>query len=357
MPLRVLRVIYDLQTGGVQRQLLRVAPCLRELGVELSVCCLHEEGDLAPVFAEAGIPVKVIPFRSRMDPMGLWRLRRHVASERFDVVHSHMYASNVATTAALWLTGTPIVNGYHSESPFANDHQSAWARWCARQRRVRLLAVSEAVRSGVIAGGVPNGAIVTVHNGISRPASAAPPISGEGPLRLVWIGRFVKQKRPQLALRIVQELIGRGVDVRLTFVGDGPQLESTQAECARLGLGEAVEFVGRQRDVRPFLHQGHLYLSTSDREGFANTLLEAFAEGRGAIATDIPPNREASGDSGAAALCQGEAGQWAGAIATLAADRSAIARMGAIAWERAGLFTVETTARKTLELYEGLLRG
>ena len=46
-----------------------------------------------------------------------------------------------------------------------------------------------------------------------------------------------------------------------------------------LGLGQRVEFVGKQADVRPFLWQADLFILASEDEGAPLVLLEAMACG------------------------------------------------------------------------------
>jgi glycosyltransferase involved in cell wall biosynthesis len=343
---RVLRVIYDLQTGGVQRMILRSIPPLREMGWQLDVCCLKYEGSLAPVFRDAGAQVHVVPFSSRLDPIALWKLRRLVRREGYALVHSHMYASNASTAIALLGSGVPVISGYHSQTPFSDASQRRMARRLDRITRATI-AVSGAVREPLLQAGVSAEKIHVVHNGVEIPEEVAP--LPPFPLRLVWIGRFVKQKRPELALAIAEELHRASVDYTLNFVGEGPNYEKLKNLAATMTCRERVRFVGWQQDPRPFFQGAHLYLSTSDREGLPNTLLEAFAQGRGAVASAIDPNREVVGDSGAAILLPDSVADWVSLLRSITPEQ--IQRMGTAASERIRFFSIESSARKIDALY------
>jgi glycosyltransferase involved in cell wall biosynthesis len=52
-------------------------------------------------------------------------------------------------------------------------------------------------------------------------------------------------KGPQVLLEAVAALVHRGVDVRCTFVGDGPLAEALRGRVSELGLDDHVRFVGR----------------------------------------------------------------------------------------------------------------
>lgn len=371
-PIRVLRVIPDLQIGGVQRMLLKTLLALRKLGVEGQVCVLDTDpGELADEFARAQIPVHRIRFASRLDPRGLLALRALIRREAFSVVHGHMYAANMAINVATLgfprpPRGLALVNGYHSQKPVSGASQARMVR-LTRGRPGAWLAVAEAVAAPLRELGVPSHRIHIIHNGIIPPPEVAhlPALPASGataaqPLRLVWAGRFVRQKRVPLLLEGLalaqQRAPGR---IHLTLVGDGPGADAVRAVIDRHALASVVELAGFQRDVRPYLQAAHLYVSASDREGFPNAALEALAEARGFIGSDIPPHTELLGSSpcGVVVGDHGSAEGWASALLQLADAAPEVHAFSAGARTRALQLTVEETARKTCELYQSLLAG
>lgn len=354
--LRVLRVIYDLQVGGVQRQLLQVLPLLREHGIEPEICCLRAEGEMAGQFKAAGLPLHVVPFRTRLDPFGLMGLRRLVGRLGVEVVHGHMHASNVAANAALIFKGAvKIVNGYHSTAPFSGAAQARTARFFSRSVRANL-AVSGSVAEALLAAGFAAEKVVVLHNGVSvgtGPVPLAARTSLE-PIRLFWGGRFVKQKRLQMLVEIAKALRVGGVSFVLTLAGEGPFLEVIQNRVRAAGLQDVVLFPGWQKDLRPWFAEADLYLSASDREGFPNTLLECCAVGRGYLVADIAPNREVHGGPDANVLLSDSISDWVDRIAQLQKSPGEVEALGRAAFVRAEQFSLRETARKTAELYRGL---
>lgn len=351
--MRVLRVIPDLQVGGVQRMLLRTLVALRPLGVHAEVACLAAEpGEMAPRFAEAGIPVRCFGFRSRLDPLALLRLRAHIRRGAFDVVHGHMYAANIAANLGTIATPAAVVNGYHSESPFSGASQRRMA--LRTQRRVgAFVAVSRAVADTLGDAGLSRERLVVIHNGIDEVPPFEPPPAG-GALRLVWVGRFVKQKRHDVMLEAFAEAIRGGADALLTLVGEGPTMERVREQAAALGIAERVTFAGQQEDVRPFLRTAHLFVTCSEREGFSNALLEAVAAGRGVLASGIDAHAELLAGTGAGMLEEIRAEAFARRIAQLAANPAETLAMGEAAHRLAARFTVAATAEKTAALYARL---
>lgn len=92
----------------------------------------------------------------------------------------------------------------------------------------------------------------------------------------------------------------------------------------------AVELLGHQRDVRPFIEQAHVYVLPSYREGTPRSVLEAMSMGRPIVTTDAPGCRET--------VVEGENGflvpprtvePLADAMERFIRDPALIARMGA----------------------------
>ena len=99
-PTNVIHVISALVTGGVQRILLAVLPQLDPTRFRVQIYCTYKKGELTPRFEEAGIPVHLVPMRSRLNPIDLWRMSRRFKEHQADIVHTHMYASNISGAVA-----------------------------------------------------------------------------------------------------------------------------------------------------------------------------------------------------------------------------------------------------------------
>jgi glycosyltransferase involved in cell wall biosynthesis len=112
----------------------------------------------------------------------------------------------------------------------------------------------------------------------------------------------------------VREYVAAAERVALThpgtrFVLIGPQGVSNSsaiddAEVAEWRRTGAVEYVGEQDDVRPWLAESHVLVLPSYREGMPRTVLEAASMGRPAIVTDVPGCRQAVVDGETGWLCQ-----------------------------------------------------
>lgn len=115
-----------------------------------------------------------------------------------------------------------------------------------------------------------------------------------GIFTFVFIGRLVGDKGINELVRAFSDLCKTQSDIRLILVGAeeralDPLLPETIAEIEH---NEAIEAVGRQNDVRPWLAASDAFVFPSYREGFPNVVIEAGAMGLPSIVTDINGSRE-----------------------------------------------------------------
>lgn len=105
---------------------------------------------------------------------------------------------------------------------------------------------------------------------------------------LVTVGRLVAVKDFGTVLRAIALV----PEARLLVVGDGPERSMLEAECARLGIGDRVCFLGHQTNTAPYVRYADALVSSSLWEGFGLTVVEAAAVDTYVLASDVPALNE-----------------------------------------------------------------
>jgi glycosyltransferase involved in cell wall biosynthesis len=153
----------------------------------------------------------------------------------------------------------------------------------------------------------------------------------DGPVRLLFVGRVVRQK----GLDVLLDALSRLPDTasfELTIIGDGPLRAELAAQAARLGLDQRTHFVGwvGREDMPGALGRADVFVFPSRDEGMPNAVLEAMAAGLPVAATRISGNEElvADGETGFLVPPDDPAGL-AAVLTRLVGDRSLCRRLGA----------------------------
>ena len=101
----------------------------------------------------------------------------------------------------------------------------------------------------------------------------------------IFIGRFSQEKNPDLLVRAFEEI--NNPFIGIIMLGDGEMYDSLKKHET-----ERILLPGFKSNVYDYLKASDYYISASDVEGLANTLLESMTVGLPCVLSDIPSHRE-----------------------------------------------------------------
>jgi len=231
-----------------------------------------------------------------------WMLARMVADGfAFDAIDAHyLYPDGVA---AVWLArdyGVPVVLTARGSDTSQLPHYRIPGQLirAAIARADALIAVSAALKDGLVALGAPPEKVTVLRNGVDldvfRPvadrAAARAELGFDGPT-LLSVGLLIERKRHHLTIQALALLPG----YRLVIAGEGPERSALEALARRLGVADRVRLIGPVPHARLPLYYSaaDVMVLASSREGWANVLLESMACGTPVVATAAWGSREA----------------------------------------------------------------
>ncbi|MGH7194049.1 MAG: glycosyltransferase [Candidatus Saccharimonadales bacterium] len=362
---RILQIIPTLDRSGAEKQLTLLASQLPRDEFDTHVCVLTRSGPFEQDLRRAGVPVTLIDKPHKLDPAAFWRLKRHVASLRPDLVHTWLFAANSYGRAAALRAGVRlIVAGERCVDPWKSWHELAIDRWLAR-RTDRIVVNSSGVRDFYVRHGLPAEKFVMIPNGIV-PAEAAhisrhelltelglPPNA-----RLIGaVGRLWPQKRLKDLIWAADLLKVIRDDVHLLIIGEGPHRRRLERYRRQVRIEDKVHFLGHRSDVPRLMRHFDVLLLGSEYEGMPNVVMEAMMAGVPVVATDIPGSRDLviKGKTGFL-VPVGDRAAFARQTKKLLDDGDLARRLGAAGHERVlSEFTVERMVARHVELYRELL--
>ncbi|EWC61758.1 Glycosyltransferase [Actinokineospora spheciospongiae] len=131
-------------------------------------------------------------------------------------------------------------------------------------------------------------ALATLANLTAAADQPAKAVAADKPFTVAFVGRFTQQKRPYLFLKLAAELKDSAPGpVRFVMHGDGELSGEVHGLRGRLGLSEALELRGPDRDVSDTLAEADVLVISSDNEGLTLTSFEASAAGIPVVSTDV----------------------------------------------------------------------
>jgi glycosyltransferase involved in cell wall biosynthesis len=296
---KVLHVITGLDAGGAEIQLAMLVGHTRH---QADVVTLYNPGPVAERIRAEGTAVRDIGMGRNTDLTALLKLRRIIRDGRYDVVHTHLYRSQIYARPAARLAGVPVVlTTEHSigETHIERRKMTAGVRALYLASELfsdATIAVSGVVRERLVKWGVPAGKITVIPNGIDAASLAFRPELrqrvrrqfGIGPRTYVIgaLGRLDPMKRIDLTMEAAAPVLGD--QCKILVIGRGEDQDRLEAAAARLGVTDHVIFGGYQSDTQAMLAAFDLYMSASRQETFGLSVLEALASGLPVLYTTCP---------------------------------------------------------------------
>lgn len=357
--IRVARVISGLWPGGVEKKLTGILPRLDQSRFAMSVVCLRKEGELAPQLRAEGIPVTLCRVKTRWSPTGLWALSRFLKQQRIDIVHTHMYRSNITGTVAARMAGVPrVISQIHNVDNW-DDRRQIWMDRKVSKYRDCTVFVSNAVRDDYLDHiFVPSEKQAVIYNGVDtefyKPGSRDDWLPGS--IVVGAAARLVPQKGLEHIVRAAADPIFQERGVRFYIAGDGPERENLERQAGESGAGDFFRILGFQSDIRRFFRNIDVFAMPSYKEGFSNALVEALACGVPAVATTVGGNTEVlrNGQNGYL-VAPGNYAAFREAIVNITGDTEVRRRMSEQALMTVRRFSQKAMIEQTETLYLTLI--
>ncbi|WP_374763777.1 glycosyltransferase [Yunchengibacter salinarum] len=233
-----------------------------------------------------------------------------------DLLDSHyLYPDGVAACRMASRLNLPFVMTARGSdvTTIARHYPRARARiLAAAQAAHRIITVSRALANELMDMGVAADRISVLRNGVDigyfQPRdrlAVRRRLALKGQV-LLFAGWLIPRKRPDLMLDLAEAL----PDVSVLLAGDGPLRSGLERETARRGLQSRVRFLGQQRpEAMPELYSAaDLLILPSEREGWANVLLEAMACGTPVVTRDVGGAPDLMKDPRAGRMVEGPEG-------------------------------------------------
>jgi glycosyltransferase involved in cell wall biosynthesis len=358
---RIAFVTYAMHCGGVEAFLLRLGSYLRE-SCDVEVITTIEPGEWFGRLSGLQIKAHHVAGYTRSGVLAPWqhsvRVRAQLIAGDYDLVFLNHTRHAQATLAGLpeHVVAIPILhNDVEEIYEVGCGNKNAWNAVVGVSPKVASKAREQVLRRPV----------VEINYGVELPNTD---LWGKRPqlstfLELIFVGRLDHLQKGIFWLpNIYQACLDRGVQTRLTIVGDGPDAPELQRRLSETGLQHRVRHLRglTPAQVYDLLVQSHILLMPSYYEGLPIALLESLACGCVPVVSRLPGITDAAvvdGETGLLVEVENVAG-FADAIARLYNDPAKWSQMSSAAYETAKRrYSVEAMGRSYLDLITDALNG
>jgi phosphatidyl-myo-inositol alpha-mannosyltransferase len=306
--------------------------------------------DVIPVGRSVIVPANGSLPNIVLSPRSVYRIRRVLERERFDLLHLHEPMTPAICVAALALARTPIVATFHAAGGKLGWTKAGMPVWGFLLDRIdERIAVSEQARAAATS--YAPGEYHIVPNAILIPAK---PEAGGREHRVAFVGRHEPRKGLQVALRSwprVRERTG----ARLRVIGSDPlavRLLLSRLRVPDDGI-DVLGFLSQEELTEELLAAKVLAAPSLGGESFGMVLTRAFACATPVVASDIVGYRDVMTEGTSLAVPPGDSEELGSALVSLLEDEPRRAAMGAAARRLAEeRYSWDEAARALVRIYD-----
>ena len=367
--MKVIHLISGGDTGGAKTHVHSLLQNLSR-GMDITLVCFRG-GPFAREAAELGIETRVCSggFFS-----ALREVRRMIAEEGFELVHTHGSRANLAGAILRSTCGRPVVSTIHSD--YRLDYMGrplAAATYGVLNvlalRRIKYhVGVSDAMRDLLISRRFPRETTFAIYNGLDfsrepkrhdRAAFCARVGANVAPGDIV-VGAAARLDPVKDLATLVRGFAAAREghpELKLIIAGEGPERPALEALAEELGVRGAVTLAGWLDDMEEFYSALDINTLSSLSETFPYALTEGAAYRLPTVASAVGgiPRLIEDGKTGFL-FAPGDWEKLGARLAQLASDPGLRERLGAAVHERAAReFSVEATCREQRAVYEEIL--
>ena len=284
---------------------------LRELNQRYEVVAVSSPlPELEVVATREGVRTIAVKMERRIslkrDIVSLWQMYKVMRRERPWMVHSMTPKAGLMCMVAAWLARVP--RRVHTFTGLVWPTATGLNRMILKTTdrilcacATHIIPEGNGVKNDLINGKITRKPMKVLANGNVRGIELdhyrrtaeveeeAAKIRKEGVLTFVFIGRLVRDKGIHELVEAFVRLNKENPHTRLVLVGrTEAELDPLNEETQHIiDTHNAIEAVGSQNDVRPWLAASDVLAFPSYREGFPNVVIEAGAMGLPSIVTNI----------------------------------------------------------------------
>lgn len=345
-PLRILHAVRA-PVGGIMRHILDLANGQVDRGHHVGILADSLTGGeradkaLAELAPRLKLGVHRLAIRREPSPEDflVWlRMRRLIATLKPDVMHGHGAKAGAFVRMRRRADDTIRIYTPHGGS-LHYPLNTLKGEFYARLERTLMDATDLFLFESAFARdtyqrivGTPKGVVHCVFNGVTA-EEFEPVVIADDATDLAYVGEFRHIKGADLLIDAIALLHESGKKVTLTLGGDGEETATLKAQVERLGLTDAIRFIGHVK-ARYGFSKGRLLVVPSRGDSMPYVVIEAGAAGIPMIAAHVGGIPEIFGPESPALFAASNAEAMAEAIAAALENAEATAQRAVSLRER-----------------------
>lgn len=303
--MKILHLISGGDTGGAKTHVLTLLKKLKQNGVCVKLLCVMD-GDFAKEAKKNSIPTKIIHQAKRYDIKQIFKIKKYIQNEEFDLVHCHGARANFIALFIKKFLKIPFITTLHSDYKLDfNDNLYKKLIFTpinliALKKLDYILTVTDSFRKMMIERNFDEQKLLTIYNGLDfkKVSNICPKDEFLKRYNLAFekdklyvgiVARLQAVKGINIFLEACKKLIFEKNVKNVVFLiaGSGDLKESIQKFIDKNNLSPYIHLLGFVNDVQSFYNLIDINVLTSFSESFPYVLLEGAKMKKPTVSTNV----------------------------------------------------------------------
>jgi len=258
-----------------------------------TIALIRGEGWVKSELERLGIDVRVVDCKGSFNVKFLMQFIKLIRDEKVTRIQAHLLGSNVYASIAGLICGVPVFSTFHGFVDVSKNERFSFFKFLAiRFGSKNVVAVTDQIRDMLIHIPVLDPKkIFVIANGVDtnifKPLNPFEVAPLNLPIKIGCLGNVRKAKNYPLAIRVLESLVAKGMDIELYIAGDDKNklADECRVLAKEYGVGNRLRFVGFINNAAEYLNSLDIYLLSSSSEGHPLALTQAMACGIPVVAT------------------------------------------------------------------------
>ncbi|MEO8086917.1 MAG: glycosyltransferase family 4 protein [Bacteroidota bacterium] len=360
--MKILHLSSEKSWRGGEQQMAYLIEELQKLGVS-SHAAVRRNSAFEKWCAEKSIPFISLGFKNDFDFVSAWKLKKHCHKNGFDLIHLHSSRSHgMAVLAAALGNKTPLVLSRRVDFPLKGN---IFSRWKYNHSSIKkIICVSDKIKEIVSKELKHPERCVTVHDGVDLQRFTGKGFRGNirkefgisDDEKIIGNIAALAPHKDYFTFLDTIEILSQKTKAKYIIAGEGPLREQIESRISELKLQQTVFVLGFRYDLENVFADLDVLLYTSKEEGLGSTLLDAMAYGIPIVTTEAGGIPEiVKNEFNGLTAPVGDSARLAEQVIRMIQENSLREKLITNAGTFVKKFSKEEMAKKTLEVYNGIL--
>ncbi len=296
---QILHIVHSFGAGGLENGMVNILNRIPENKYKHIILSLTDDISFKNRITNKN--VKIISINKKPGKGVGWYLDliKIVCKVKPDIIHTRNLSTIEAQIPCMLMSGCKRIHGEHGRDVFDLTGQTKKYVWLRKAISIiidRYLTVSKDLEDWLVRDiKITDNKIFQIYNGVDTNIFYPHEVDKSNNQIIIGsVGRLAAIKNYQLLIKAYSKLLQvyHDIDLRLIFVGDGPEKINLISLSEELGISDKVKFYGNRNDIPDLLRKIDIFVLPSLGEGVSNTILEAMSTSLPIVASEVGGNVE-----------------------------------------------------------------